>query len=204
MNLRMTITAAAACLLASFSLTSVIAGNGWLGAGAGAVIVAAAAGILTRTRSTAATVSATFLVLIAVVPLLTGWGWAARIGGLAIVAAVAIGLAPPPAAAGAAVLATYLASLLIYFSLLFAARASFGWVIPSRGTMAASARSSAARSTISGTPRRYRHPRCHPRRRRRGWGSPRCWWTSWPSGCGGLPSPDCRCCCCSASRSRPT
>lgn len=136
-NLRMTAIAAMACALASLSLSAVVAGNGWLGAGLGAVVVVAAAGMLTRLASVPAAVGATSLIVIAVMPLLVAPTWVSRLGGLAIVVVTAAGAAGARLLRAVWILATYLASLLIYFSLLFAARPSYGWVIPSRGTIAA-------------------------------------------------------------------
>jgi transglutaminase-like putative cysteine protease len=121
-NQRLPAIAAFACIAASLSLHSVVAGNGWLGTGIGAVIVVFAAGMLTRLRSLPAVAATTFLVLIAVVPLLTSATWAGRIGGLVLQAIAS--------------LLTYLASLLIYVNLVFAGRgSSYGWIIPSRASM---------------------------------------------------------------------
>ena len=53
MNLRISVTAAVAVLLASLSLNAVLQGNGWLAAGFGAVVVVAGAGLLTRLPSRA-------------------------------------------------------------------------------------------------------------------------------------------------------
>jgi transglutaminase-like putative cysteine protease len=50
MNHRLTVTAAAATLLASISIYPLVARSGWFWAGAGAIVVAAVAGTLTRLR----------------------------------------------------------------------------------------------------------------------------------------------------------
>jgi transglutaminase-like putative cysteine protease len=136
-NLRLPVIAAIACMAASLSLHAVVAGNGWLGAGIGAVIVVFAAGLLTRLTSLPAVVATTFLALIAVVPLLTGTTWAGRIGGLVLVILAATGATGPRLLRAIATLLTYLASLLLYVNLVFASRASYGWIIPSRASMVA-------------------------------------------------------------------
>jgi hypothetical protein len=135
-NQRLPAIAAFACIAASLSLHSVVAGNGWLGTGIGAVIVVFAAGMLTRLRSLPAVAATTFLVLIAVVPLLTSATWAGRIGGLVLVLFAAAGASGPRVLQAIASLLTYLASLLIYVNLVFAGRgSSYGWIIPSRASM---------------------------------------------------------------------
>ena len=135
MNYRLTITAAAAVILASFSLTTVIEGVGWLYAGAGAVVVVAAAGLATRLAAIPAAAVATALVLIADIPLLAWPSWAARIAGLALLAVMAASAATRrvlPALAGAG---TYLAALLIYLNLVFATAQSVAGIIPTAGSL---------------------------------------------------------------------
>jgi transglutaminase-like putative cysteine protease len=135
MSYRLTITAAVAVILASFSLLTVITGLSWVSAGIGAVVVVAAAGLATRLAPVPAAVTATAAVLIAVVPLLTGHSWPVRILGLALVAVAAASFVsrvvfPPLADVG-----TYLAALLIYLNLVFAGAQSPLRVIPTVRSM---------------------------------------------------------------------
>jgi transglutaminase-like putative cysteine protease len=130
MNYRLTITAAVAVILASFSLLTVIEGAGWLYAGAGAVVVVAAAGLATRLAPIPAAVAATALVLIAAVPLLTWPSWPVRIAGLALIAIMAASAGSRTVLPALADVGTYLAALLIYLNLVFAGPQSVAWVIP--------------------------------------------------------------------------
>ena len=136
MNLRMTATAAIAVILASVSLNAVIQGNGWLTAGIGAVIVIAVVGLATRPPGLTSAVTATFLVLIAVAPLLSATTWTPRIGGLVIVALTAASATGRRLFRAFAVLASYLAALLIYLNLVFANAASFARIIPTHHSLA--------------------------------------------------------------------
>jgi len=131
MNLRIPITATVAVVLASFSLSAVLAGNGWLGAGIGAVVVVTATGLATRMPGPRSALIATVAVLIAVVPLLFGHTWPLLITGLVLVAATAASATGVRWLSGFAVLAAYLATLLIFLNLVFASKPSFGHVIPS-------------------------------------------------------------------------
>jgi hypothetical protein len=131
MNLRLTITAAVAVFLASLSLMAVIISNGWMFLAIGAITVVALAGIVTRMPSLPSATTTTFLVLIAVVPLLSGPNWAVRITGLVIVALTAASATGTRVLRGFAILAAYLACLLIFLNLVFASAASIGRVIPS-------------------------------------------------------------------------
>jgi transglutaminase-like putative cysteine protease len=135
MNLRLTALSAFAVLLASLSLSALIAGDGWLVAEIGALIVVGAAGMLTRSTSLASAVTTTFLVLIGVIPLLSGPSWAGRIGGIAIVVVTAASAAGSRFRA-ISVIACYLASLLIYLNLVFAHGYSYGAIIPSNQSAA--------------------------------------------------------------------
>jgi TgpA N-terminal domain/Transglutaminase-like superfamily len=135
MNPRLAVTAAVAVILASLSLSSVIASAGWIATGIGAVIFVAGAGILTRLSRLASAITATLLVLIAVVPLLSRPGWADRIAGLVIVGITALSATGVRPLRAFAVLACYLASLLLYLNLTFAHGASFGKVIPSYSSL---------------------------------------------------------------------
>ena len=131
MNLRLTITAAVAVFLASLSLMAVIASNGWMFLALGAITVVALAGIVTRMSSLPSATATTFLVLIGVVPLLSGPNWAVRITGLAIVALTAASATGTRLLRSFAILAGYLACLLIFLNLVFASAASIGRIIPS-------------------------------------------------------------------------
>ncbi len=129
MNLRLTITTAAAVILASVSLYPVLDGIGWFWAGAGAVIVAAAAGTATRLPALPAGAIATAAALIAGMPLLLSPAWYLKLLGLALVLATAgsvTRLRLLPVIAGAV---TYLAGLLIYLNLIFATPESFAGIV---------------------------------------------------------------------------
>jgi transglutaminase-like putative cysteine protease len=130
MNLRLTITSAVAVLLASFSLLTVIQGVDWMYAGLGAIAVVAAAGLATRLPPIPAAAVATGLVLIAVIPLLTGPSWWVRAGGLALVAIMAGSAVSRRVLPALADVGTYLGALLIYLNLLFAGPQSWAWIIP--------------------------------------------------------------------------
>jgi transglutaminase-like putative cysteine protease len=130
MNLRLTITAAVAVVLTSFSLLTVIEGFGWLYAGIGAVAVVSAAGLATRLNPIPAAAAATAVTLIAVVPLLTGHSWPDRIAGLALLAIMAASAGSRLVFPALADVGTYLAALLIYLNLIFAGPQSLARVIP--------------------------------------------------------------------------
>jgi hypothetical protein len=130
MNLRISITAAIAVFLASLSLNAVLQGNGWLGAGLGAVIVVSGAGVLTMLSSVTFAAATTLVVLIGVVPLLSAPTWPARIAGLVIVALTAASATGRRLLRCFATTAGYLAALLIYLNLVFASAASFWRIIP--------------------------------------------------------------------------
>ncbi len=136
MNVRMAATGATAVILASLSLNAVLQGNGWLTAGFGAVIVIAGAGLATRLSGLTSAMTATFLVLIAVAPLLSEPTWTARITGLVIVALTAASWTGRRVLRGFAIMASYLAALLIYLNLVFASAASIARIIPSRHSLA--------------------------------------------------------------------
>jgi transglutaminase-like putative cysteine protease len=134
---RIAITAAVAVIVASLSMSSVIANGGWIASGIGAVVIVAAAGALTRLPRLPAAVTATFLVLIAVVPLLTLPSWADRIGALVILVITALSATGAWPLRGFAVLACYLAALLLYLNLTFAHASSIGYLIPSDNSIEA-------------------------------------------------------------------
>jgi TgpA N-terminal domain/Transglutaminase-like superfamily/Domain of unknown function (DUF4129) len=135
MNLRMSVTAAVAVLLASLSLNSVIAGNGWLGVGIGAVLTVAAAGIVTRLAVLPYTLTATFLILLGVVPLLAGPSWAVRAAGLIVLALPAISATGVRLFRFLAIIATYLAGLLLYVNVAFARAWSFAYIVPTSSSL---------------------------------------------------------------------
>jgi hypothetical protein len=137
---RIAITAAIAVLVASLSMSSVIQRGGWIATGAGAIIIVAIAGALTRLPRLSAAVVATFLVLIALVPLLTRPGWADRSAALMILAITALSATGAWPLRGFAVLACYLAALLLYLNVTFAHAFAFGGVIPSDSSIQALAR----------------------------------------------------------------
>src|SRR5258708_25302332 len=131
MNWRLTVTATAAVMLTSLSLSAVIAGNGWIVASIGAVARVALAGALTRASGPRATAATTFLVLLAVIPLLVGPAWVAGAAGLVILLLAAAGATGGRLLRAFAAIATYLASLLIYLCIAFATSACYAFVIPS-------------------------------------------------------------------------
>jgi transglutaminase-like putative cysteine protease len=135
MSLRLPVTAAIAVLLASLSLSSVLQGNGWLGAGLGAIIVVAGAGVAARLPGLRPAAVAAAAALIAVVPLLFWPGWPALIAGLAIVALTAASATGAGPLRGLAVLVLYVAALLIYLNIWFAGDMSYAHLIPSHASL---------------------------------------------------------------------
>jgi transglutaminase-like putative cysteine protease len=131
MNPKLTITAAVAVAAASLSLNSVIASNGWLFAGFGAIVCVALAGTLTRLSGIRSAISALVLILLASAPLFSGHYWwiTAFVAVLFVASVLALWLSLWPLR-WFATLAAYLAILLIYFNLVFASAESFGRVIP--------------------------------------------------------------------------
>jgi ribosomal protein S8 len=77
MNIRLTVTAAIAVILASVSVYPLIESAGWFWAGVGAVIVTAAAGLITRLPTVHAAVGGSVIALIAVGSLLAWSSWPA-------------------------------------------------------------------------------------------------------------------------------
>ncbi len=136
MSLRLPVTAAIAVLLASLSLTSVIEGAGWFGAGMGAVIVVGAAGIASRLPGLRPAIAATAVVVVAVVPVLIGAGVPLLVAGLIIVGLTAASATGARVLRTFAILALYLAALLIYVNLWFASGPAYGHVIPSHASVA--------------------------------------------------------------------
>jgi transglutaminase-like putative cysteine protease len=135
MNHRLTLTTAVAVLLASIALYPLFKGIGWFWAGAGAIVVVAAAGTATRLPALPAGVIATVLALGATAPLLTNPAWYWELLGLVIVSCAAASvtrLRLLPAVAG---LITYLAGLLLYLNLLFAGPESAGWIVLTKNSL---------------------------------------------------------------------
>ncbi len=135
MNHRLTLITAVAVILASISLYPLLQGIGWFWAGAGAVLVVAAAGTATRLPALPAGAIATVLALIVAMPLLTSSAWYWKLLGLALIAAAAgsiTRLRLLPVLAGAI---TYLAALLLYLNLVFAGPESAGWIVPTRTSL---------------------------------------------------------------------
>jgi hypothetical protein len=136
MNFRISAAAAIAVAAASLSLYAVIQGNGWMGAGLGAIVVVAGAGALTRMSTLRATIAATAAVLIASIPLLVGAGWLGLAGGVVLLAITAASATGARLLRGLALLLTYCACLLIYLNDIFASAYSYGNIIPSPASLA--------------------------------------------------------------------
>ena len=134
---RIAITAAVAVMVASLSMSSVIESGGWIATGAGAIAVVAIAGALTRLARLPAAVAATLLVLIALVPLLTMPSWPDRTAALVILVITALSATGAWLLRGFAVLACYLAALLLYLNVTFAHASSLGHIIPSDNSIQA-------------------------------------------------------------------
>jgi transglutaminase-like putative cysteine protease len=130
MNNRLTVTTAAAVLLASVSLYPLLQGIAWFWAGAGAIVIAAAAGTVTRLSALPAATVATVLALVAVAPLLNGLGWYWGLLGTAIVLIAALSVTRWRLLPVAATLITYLASQLIYLNLAFAGSVDRTKIVP--------------------------------------------------------------------------
>ena len=135
MSLRLPLTAAFAVLLASLSLSSVLLGAGWLGAGIGAVTVVGAAGLASRLPGLQPAIAATAAVLVAVVPLLLWHGWLAVVAGLVILAMTAASATGARSLRAFAIVALYLAALLIYLNLWFASGPAYAHLIPSHDSV---------------------------------------------------------------------
>lgn len=135
MNLRLTVTSAAAVILTSVSLYPLIQNASWFWAGVGAVIAVAIAGAATRLPTLQAAVATSVLALIAVVPLLTGSNWGLRVLGVIIIAITA---ASRPRLRLLQVLAcpiAYLSALLIYLNAVLAAQQSIAGFVPTQGSV---------------------------------------------------------------------
>jgi transglutaminase-like putative cysteine protease len=130
MNPRLTLTAAAAVILASISIYPLIQGGSWFWAGVGAVITTAAAGTVSRLSSLQAAGGATVLALIAVSPLLGDQVWALKVLGAVIVVVALASSQRVRLLQALGCLITYLAALLIYLNVAFAARLSVAGIVP--------------------------------------------------------------------------
>jgi hypothetical protein len=130
MNPRLTLTAAAAVILASVSIYPLIQGGAWFWAGVGAVVTAAVAGTLTRLPTLQAAAAATVLALIAASPLLANPAWPWKVLGAVIVAAAAASRPRIRILQALGTLITYAAALLIYLNVDFAARLSVAGIVP--------------------------------------------------------------------------
>ncbi len=135
MNPRLTLTAAGAVILASFSVYPLIQGWGWFWAGVGAVLTVAAAGTLTRLPGWPAAAGAGLLAVIACGPLLASPLWYAKAGGVLIVALSAASLTRVRVLPALACLITYLAALLIYLNAALAAGRSVAGFVPTRASL---------------------------------------------------------------------
>jgi transglutaminase-like putative cysteine protease len=130
MNLRLTLTAAAAVILASVSVYPLIDGGAWFWAGVGAVITAAAAGTVSRLSPLHAAAGATVLALVAASPLFADHIWPLRALGAVIVIVAAASSQRVRLLQVLGCLITYVAALLIYLNVAFAARFSVAGVVP--------------------------------------------------------------------------
>ena len=135
MNIRLTVTAAIAVILASVSVYPLIESAGWFWAGVGAVIVTAVAGVITRLPTVHAAVGSSVIALIAVGSLLASPVWGLKVAGLVIVAITALSRPRIRILQIAAALITYLGALLIYLNAVFAARLSTLGVVPTHASL---------------------------------------------------------------------
>jgi transglutaminase-like putative cysteine protease len=134
MNGKLTAIAALATFLASLALSSDLRGGGWFTAAIGAVIAVAIAGTLTRLPIIPSAIAGTVLVLMAVSPLF-GLGWAPAVGGLAIAAVVGLSATGARPLRVLAAACTYLAALLLFLNIAFAAAQSLGRILPTVASM---------------------------------------------------------------------
>ena len=135
MNIRLTVTAAVAVILASVSVYPLIETAAWFWAGVGAVIVAAAAGIITRLPTLHAAVAGSALALIAAAPLLVSPYWGLKAAGAAIVAVTAASQPRLRVVQALACVIIYLSALLIYLNALFASHLSTAGIVPTKASL---------------------------------------------------------------------
>lgn len=135
MNYRLTIAAALAVILASISEFALISGGRWLVESAGAVLVVALAGLLTRLSPVPSAVGATVLSAAATAPML-----AAQPLYFKLIATVVIGCCAGSASGlrlfrTIAADVTYVAALLLYLNVLHAGPQSLVRVIPTTASL---------------------------------------------------------------------
>jgi transglutaminase-like putative cysteine protease len=135
MNIRLTVTAAVAVILASVSLYPLIQTAAWFWAGVGAVIAAAIAGIITRLPTLHAAVAGSVLALIAVTPLLVSPYWGLKVVGAAIVAITAASRPRLRVLQALACVIIYLSALLIYLNVVFARHLSTAGIVPTKASL---------------------------------------------------------------------
>jgi len=135
MNLRLTLTAAMAVILASVSVYPLIQTAGWFWAGVGAVIAAAIAGALTRLPVLHAAVAGSVLALVAVCPLLLAPEWGLKIVGVLVIGITAAGRPRWRLLQALAIVISYLSALLIYLNVTFAAHLSTAVFVPTRASL---------------------------------------------------------------------
>ncbi|MHB1876128.1 MAG: transglutaminase TgpA family protein [Streptosporangiaceae bacterium] len=135
MNLRLTGAAAAAVIAASFVNFTLIRGAVWFAAVAGAALIVALAGTLTRSGPVPSAVGASLLALAATAPLLTSGSLYLAVAAIAIIAccaASATGFGPLRLIATAV---SYLAALLLYLTVTLTARLAVALVVPTAGSL---------------------------------------------------------------------
>jgi TgpA N-terminal domain/Transglutaminase-like superfamily len=135
MNLRLTLTAAVAVILASVSVYPLIQTAGWFWGGVGAVITVAIAGSLTRLSTLYAAIAGSVLALVAVCPLLFAPAWGLKIVGVAIIGITAAGRPRLRLLQALAIVISYLSALLIYLNVTFAAHLSVAAFVPTRASV---------------------------------------------------------------------
>jgi transglutaminase-like putative cysteine protease len=135
MNYRLSVAAAVAVILASVSEWVLIDGAGWLFCSIGAVIVIAAAGIVTRLAPAQAAIAATVLAAAASVPFLTDRSLLVKLAGLVIIGLCAASASRIRAFRPFADTVTYLAALFLYLNLVLASAKSFLFVIPTASSL---------------------------------------------------------------------
>jgi transglutaminase-like putative cysteine protease len=139
-NHRLTFAAAIAVLAASLSLGSLLVGTSWLVASVGVAAAVALAGTLTRLATPQAAIAACVAVLLAVVPVLAGYGWPGRAGALAVLGLTAASATGARLLRAFAAIATYLAVPFLYLTAVFAGSSAWAGVIPTSRSLAALAR----------------------------------------------------------------
>ena len=135
MNHRLTLVGAGAVILASISEFALITGGAWLVTAAGAVVVVALAGTLTRLNAIPAGIGATLLGLVASAPLFAAPSNYLKAAGVLIVAACAVSMTRLRFLTPVAGLVTYLSALLLYLNILLSGRASVLRVIPTSASL---------------------------------------------------------------------